>query len=177
MTRRERYEKQRARHQNRLRRYTRKFGSSSRSYLTNEFLPPSPWPIPPGEQMQSLQLSPEERRRQPPAQTVEFPPFIVISKPSRGVLPVVAVNWPAGWPAPDRNRVKRNGIVDYHKKPRRIVPTKPGRANGYGRRLFFAARNHFLRGWWPDDDPMGRRPNETDVFFGGVEADPLGSWV
>lgn len=64
-----------------------------------------------------------------------------------------------------------------HQRRRMYVGHKPGRLNGYQRRCWGAALVRFRTGAFPDNDPLQRRPNESDIAAGTHVPLPLWHWT
>lgn len=112
-----------------------------------------------------------------PARPTPGPFWFSYTKPRAGQYPYVTsllsppIDGHTGW------QRKKFGPIGWFERPVMKLGRKIGRKSAYERRLWQCALFHFLLGYWPDDDPLGRHPNETGVLVDETEVeDPLGSW-
>ena len=64
------------------------------------------------------------------------------------------------------NRHLNQAAVGYHGRRRFYIGKKPDRMNGFQRKCWGAAHVAYSQGYFPDWDPLGRHPTESDVALG-----------
>lgn len=70
---------------------------------------------------------------------------------------------------------QRHALHGYHRRRVFIIKRPPGRMKGLRRAVWVANQVFMRRGFFPDADPLGRHPNQTEVATGAAEAveDPV----
>jgi len=177
-TRSQRYEKTKIRHANRMVRWMKKHGVTSRGEFGGPLLPCPVWSLPAGEKQKTLELTSESKIEQRDPWPPSTPPYWTVTPATPGKFRILKI-LPASYPPGKTENYKSNRAkFDVHHRRRRIVPRKPDRLRGDDRKAFGSSLCHFLNGWFNDGDVLDRHPQETEVFRldNPLEPDPPGSW-
>ncbi len=174
----ERFAKTKARHAKRMKKYMKKWGSTSRGQFGSALQPCPHWTMGDGPKQMPLVLTIEQRIAQRPPWPATNPPFWEVIPGGPRKFRVLRILPAFYLPGQGPNYNSDGARFEVHHRRRRIVPHKPGRKDKTGRKVWASSLSHLLFGYYIDGDPEGRHPQEEEVFRldNPLDGDPPGTW-